>query len=140
MVHALNRLGATRTMEDYLAFIANVVDSFGRNGLPHLPPLYTISRAGSLDETVAGSLAGFAGDSPVRLGNGAAGQVQNDGYGAVVLAAAQVFYDKRVIRPARMRFSGSWSCSANAPRPPSTSRTPDPGSCALPPMCTRSPA
>jgi GH15 family glucan-1,4-alpha-glucosidase len=98
VVHALNRLGATKTMEDYLSFITNIIDQFGRNGAGHLPPLYPIALAGSLDEHTAPAMAGYRGDGPVRYGNGAAGQIQNDGYGAVVLAAAQVFYDKRLIR------------------------------------------
>jgi GH15 family glucan-1,4-alpha-glucosidase len=36
---------------------------------------------------------------PVRMGNAAWTQVQNDVYGAAVLAAAHVFYDERMRRP-----------------------------------------
>lgn len=100
VVHALNRLGATRTMEDYLGFIADVVDDMSRSGSAHLPPLHAISRDAELEERIAGALTGYRGDGPVRYGNGAADQIQDDGYGAVILAAAQAFFDRRLIRPA----------------------------------------
>src|SRR3546814_1277209 len=35
---------------------------------------------------------------PVRIGNGAYTQVQNDGYGSVILSIAQVFFDQRLTR------------------------------------------
>lgn len=100
VVHALNRLGATKTMEDYLAFITNVVDDLSAEGGEHLPPLHPIARGvGGLEERIADGLSGYRGDGPVRYGNGAADQIQNDGYGAVILAATQAFFDHRMIRP-----------------------------------------
>ena len=101
VVHALNRLGTTRTMEDYLGFITNIVDSFSESGAKDLPPLYPITRGGALDEFEATNLSGYRGHQPVRFGNGAAVQVQNDGYGAVVLAATHSFFDQRLIQPGR---------------------------------------
>ncbi|WP_353182149.1 glycoside hydrolase family 15 protein [Bosea sp. (in: a-proteobacteria)] len=101
VVHALNRLGTTRTMEDYLGFITNIVDSFSESGAEHLPPLYPITRGGTLTEFEAGNLSGYRGHRPVRFGNGAAMQVQNDGYGAVVLAATHSFFDRRLIQPGK---------------------------------------
>ena len=101
VVHALNRLGTTRTMEDYLGFITNIVDSFGASGAEHLPPLYPITRGGALDEFEAPNLSGYRGHQPVRFGNGAAVQIQNDGYGAVVLAATHSFFDQRLIQPGK---------------------------------------
>jgi pentatricopeptide repeat protein len=41
---------------------------------------------------------------PVRVGNHAYIQTQNDGYGAVILAAAQAFFDKRLARPGDAAF------------------------------------
>jgi GH15 family glucan-1,4-alpha-glucosidase len=42
--------------------------------------------------------------APVRVGNHAYVQTQNDGYGAVILAAAQAFFDKRLARPGDLAF------------------------------------
>ena len=41
-------------------------------------------------------LAGYRGMGPVRIGNGAYDQIQNDGYGSVILAVAQSFFDQRL--------------------------------------------
>lgn len=95
VVQALNRLGATRTMEDYLGWIATVVAlEPGRE----LKPVYAIVPSEPLPERIAPALAGFGGQGPVRIGNQAAEQRQNDSYGSVVLAAAQMFYDHRLPR------------------------------------------
>ncbi|UZF92331.1 glycoside hydrolase family 15 protein [Bosea sp. NBC_00550] len=106
VVHALNRLGTTRTMEDYLGFITNIVDTFSESGAEHLPPLYPITRGGTLLEFEASNLAGYRGHQPVRFGNGAATQIQNDGYGAVVLAATHSFFDRRLIQPGKDTLFG----------------------------------
>ncbi|MGX5734199.1 glycoside hydrolase family 15 protein [Bosea thiooxidans] len=106
VVHALNRLGTTRTMEDYLGFITNIVDTFSESGAEHLPPLYPITRGGTLLEFEAANLAGYRGHQPVRFGNGAAVQIQNDGYGAVVMAATHSFFDRRLIQPGKDTLFG----------------------------------
>jgi GH15 family glucan-1,4-alpha-glucosidase len=95
VVCALNRLSATRTMERYLHYIVNIAAnaSDGR-----LQPVYRISGRPGLDEAVITSLPGFRGMGPVRTGNAAYRQVQNDVYGSVVLAAAHMFFDQRLDR------------------------------------------
>ncbi|QFR32813.1 glycoside hydrolase family 15 protein [Ancylobacter sp. TS-1] len=92
-VRALNLLGATRTMEDYIRYLTTVIASepSGR-----LAPVYSIVPGAPLEEHFATALPGFQGMGPVRVGNQAAEQVQNDGYGHVVLAAAQMFFDERL--------------------------------------------
>ena len=50
----------------------------------------------SLEERIAPDLKGFLGMGPVRVGNQAASQRQNDVYGSVVLAATQMFVDERL--------------------------------------------
>jgi len=50
----------------------------------------------SLTESVAPNLKGFLCHGPVRIGNQAASQTQNDVYGSVVLAATQMFVDERL--------------------------------------------
>jgi pentatricopeptide repeat protein len=97
VVHALNRLGATRTMEAYLAWILNVAASGDGNGLQ---PVYRISGEPELSETIVDHLPGYRGMGPVRVGNQAFEQVQNDVYGAVVLSSAQAFFDRRLTAPA----------------------------------------
>ncbi len=95
VVNALNRLGATRTMERYLAYILNIVAgaSDGR-----LQPVYGISGRSVIEEEEIDSLPGYRGMGPVRVGNQAHRQVQHDVYGAAVLAATHVFFDRRLVR------------------------------------------
>ncbi|UNK48997.1 glycoside hydrolase family 15 protein [Lysobacter sp. S4-A87] len=93
VVRALNRLGATRSMEDYLRYVANVAANDGA-----LQPLYGIGFERELAESEVASLAGYRGMGPVRRGNLAWLQAQHDVYGSVVLAATQLFFDQRLTR------------------------------------------
>ncbi len=95
VVKALNRIGATRTMEDFIAFIMSVVA--GTAG--ELRPVYSIVPTDSMDERIATQLRGYNGDGPVRVGNAAAEQAQHDSYGSVVLAGMPMFFDRRLPRP-----------------------------------------
>ena len=92
-VTALNRLNATRTMEGFVRF---VVDAVERDIEGPVAPLFAIAPGADLSERQAEALAGYRGMGPVRVGNEAATQVQNDGYGSIVLSAAQLFYDRRL--------------------------------------------
>jgi len=95
VVDALNRLGVTRTMEQYLAYILNVVA-----GAPdgRLQPVYGISGRSVIEERQIDSLPGYRGMGPVRVGNQAYGQIQHDAYGSAILAATHVFFDRRLVR------------------------------------------
>lgn len=93
-VQALNRLGATRTMEQYLGYIFNIVAAHGED--EGLQPVYGISGESELTERTVASLKGFRGMGPVRVGNDAYKQIQNDSYGAAILAATQSFFDRRL--------------------------------------------
>ncbi len=95
VVNALNRLGATRTMERYLGYIVNVVagSADGR-----LQPVYGLTGRAVPDERSIDSLPGYRGMGPVRVGNQAYRQVQHDVYGAAILAATHVFFDRRLVQ------------------------------------------
>lgn len=95
-VHALNRLGATRTMEGFLRYIINVVASSTEQ---RLQPLYGIGGESRIEETTAAAMTGYRGMGPVRVGNDAYRQNQHDVYGTVILAATQAFFDERLERP-----------------------------------------
>ena len=94
VIKALNRLGATQTMEDYIHYITNIAVEAERP----LKPVYGIVPSEPLEERVAPDLAGFQGCGPVRVGNQAAEQMQHDAYGSVILGAAQMFIDERLPR------------------------------------------
>jgi len=95
-VNALNRLSTTQTMERYLGYIINVAA-----GAPdgRLQPVYRIDGHPALVEESVTTLTGYRGMGPVRLGNLAYLQIQNDVYGSAILAAAHVFFDRRMHRP-----------------------------------------
>jgi GH15 family glucan-1,4-alpha-glucosidase len=93
-VQALNRLGATRTMEGYLRFIQNLTATPPLR----LQPCYGIDGDKQLVETIVPHLAGYRGMGPVRVGNAAYEQVQHDVYGAAILAVTQSFFDERLVR------------------------------------------
>lgn len=95
VINALNRLGATRTMERYLAYIINLAADAG--GGP-LQPVYGIDGRPELHEREAPALSGYRGYGPVRIGNLAYRQVQHDVYGSAILAATHVFFDQRLTR------------------------------------------
>ncbi|KAB7622705.1 glycoside hydrolase family 15 protein [Alkalilimnicola sp. S0819] len=94
VINALNRLGATKTMEDYLRYIINLAA-----GSPELRPVYRINGRADLHESIVQALPGYRSMGPVRRGNQAYEQVQNDVYGSCILAAAHIFFDKRILRP-----------------------------------------
>src|SRR5690606_19455955 len=92
-VKALNSLNATRTMEHYLAYVSNLAAS-STDG--YMQPLFGLGLERKLEEYTVPHLSGYRNFGPVRRGNAAFTQVQNDGYGSVILAAMQCFFDERL--------------------------------------------
>ena len=97
VVRALNRLGAASFMENYLRYLLNILVVAERGALQ---PVYGIALEPRLAEREVGSLSGYRGMGPVRVGNQAFEHVQHDTYGHVVCAATQAFFDRRLLRPA----------------------------------------
>jgi GH15 family glucan-1,4-alpha-glucosidase len=95
VVKALNRIGATQTMEDFISYIVGIA----ANNSDTMQPVYGIVPSDSLEEKIAPHLKGYRGDGPVRIGNAAALQNQHDTYGSVILAAMPMFFDHRLPRP-----------------------------------------
>lgn len=96
VVRSLNRIGASRTMEDYIAYILTIVSGDGI--ARELQPVYSIVSNDPLEERTVADLAGYRGDGPVRIGNAAVAQNQHDTYGSAILAAAPMFFDRRLPR------------------------------------------
>jgi GH15 family glucan-1,4-alpha-glucosidase len=95
VVQALNRIGATRTMEDFVSYILAIV-----SGRPDgLRPVYPVVHTNPMEEEIVPNLKGYRGDGPVRIGNEAASQSQHDVYGSVILATTPMFFDRRLPRP-----------------------------------------
>jgi len=95
VINALNRLGATQTMERYLTYILNLV---AEGDAASLQPLYGVTGARDVTERIVETLPGYRGMGPVRAGNAAAHQVQHDVYGSAILAATHAFFDHRLVR------------------------------------------
>ena len=94
VIKALNRLGATQTMESYINYITSIAIDADKP----LKPVYGIVHDDPLTEHIATDLAGFKGIGPVRIGNQASEQLQHDAYGSIILGASQMFIDERLPR------------------------------------------
>jgi len=108
VVKALNAIGATQTMEHYIAYILSIVGNADT-----LAPCYGIVPSDDLTEWIAPDLKGFEGHGPVRIGNAAVNQVQHDAYGSVILAATPMFFDKRLPVPGDESLFGLLEKMAN---------------------------
>ncbi len=82
-LYALLRLGFT---DEAGAFISWLTDRFGDHSMADGPLqiMYGIDGRPDLPEEVLGHLEGYMGSSPVRVGNGAATQLQLDIYGELI--------------------------------------------------------
>ncbi|MCC2678242.1 MAG: glycoside hydrolase family 15 protein [Pseudobdellovibrio sp.] len=94
---ALNSLGHFEEMERYSHFIENL--EFGE-GKP-LQPVYCIDGSPSMTEKIL-DLKGYQNESPVRVGNEAALQVQYDAYGQALLALFHLYTDPRLLNRRRV--------------------------------------
>lgn len=74
------RIGHTREAETFIRWLSELTHRIG--GASSLRPLYRITGEDDLVEQRLDHLEGYRGSRPVRIGNGAARQVQLDIYGA----------------------------------------------------------
>ncbi|MEV5509239.1 glycoside hydrolase family 15 protein [Streptomyces orinoci] len=91
-VYALLRLGFTGEAEAFMGFLTRHTERRGGGPSGPLQVMYGIDGRLELPERVLPQLEGYQGSAPVRVGNGAATQLQLDIYGA--LLDSVYLYDK----------------------------------------------
>ncbi len=94
---AFNRLGQFEEMQQFAKFIENIAASAPQNGYP---PVVGIDGRLELPEHTV-PLRGYEGNGPVRVGNAAYQQIQNDIYGQIIYALLQLYVDERFPRQPR---------------------------------------
>ncbi len=90
VVEALRRLAHLREGEEFLRYLRDVAEA------GPLQPLYGIGGERDLPEETLGHLSGFGGNGPVRIGNQAAEQRQNDLMGELILCLETLLTDPRL--------------------------------------------
>jgi GH15 family glucan-1,4-alpha-glucosidase len=91
VVEALRRLSHLAEGEAFVRFLRDVAEQ------GPLQPVYGIGGERELPEQLLGHLAGFEGTRPVRIGNAAALQQQNDLMGEMVLCLDTLLTDPRIV-------------------------------------------
>lgn len=89
---ALYSLGHFSEIEKYSHYIQNI--ALQENEIIH--PVYKINSQAPIPEIEFPTLPGYKNEKPVRLGNAAYNQIQNDSYGQILLSLLPLFVDKRV--------------------------------------------
>ena len=90
-LRAFNQLGHFEELEKYFDYVQNIL----QNADDVLQPMYTICGESELVEEEL-DLEGYLGNKPVRIGNKAYIQIQNDVYGQVLVSLLPLFIDKRL--------------------------------------------
>lgn len=88
---AFNEMGHFDELESFFEYIQNILIRDG----DRLQPLYSITGQKQLHE-IHIPLEGYLNNQPVRIGNKAYEQIQNDVYGQVLVGLLPLFMDKRL--------------------------------------------
>jgi GH15 family glucan-1,4-alpha-glucosidase len=88
---AFNEMGHFDELEGYFDYIQNILMQDGER----MQPMYSITGQKQLDE-VHVNLEGYLNNQPVRIGNQAYLQIQNDVYGQVLVGLLPLFIDQRL--------------------------------------------
>ncbi len=91
-IDAFRLLGHFEEREHFLEFLLSIAAATKDLDLQ---PLYRIDGRTDLEEVLLPHWAGYNGEGPVRIGNGAATHLQNDIFGEMVLALSPIFVDDR---------------------------------------------
>ena len=98
-LYALLRLGFTSEAQAYGRFLYGCFQAGSSNGCGPLQLMYGIDGRTSLTEETLGHLDGYLSSPPVRVGNGAHGQLQLDIYGEIIDAAYLAHRDGHMHMP-----------------------------------------
>ena len=91
-VNALARLSDLGSRDAYGNWLMGVASAHAGGTIQ---PLFGLGLETEIEEWVANALPGFEAHEPVRVGNAAYTQVQNDVYGQIVLGLVAHFFDAR---------------------------------------------
>lgn len=89
-VDALRRLSHLNEGGQFLGFLRDIAEA------APLQPVYSVAGGRQLPESILDHLQGFAGTGPIRIGNAAAMQQQNDLNGHIVLCLHAMLDDPRI--------------------------------------------
>jgi GH15 family glucan-1,4-alpha-glucosidase len=93
VLNAFSLLGQSEERERFVQYLLNLAG--GAEGL-NLAPLYRVDGTQNLEESILEHWPGYNGEKPVRVGNGAAPQSQNDIFGEMVLSLTPIYLDERL--------------------------------------------
>lgn len=88
---AFNEMGHFDELEGYFDYIQNILMRDGGR----IQPLHSVTGQTALEE-IHIDLEGYLGNQPVRIGNKAVDQIQNDVYGQVLVGLLPLFIDMRL--------------------------------------------
>lgn len=91
-LNALNNLSHFLEAEEYAQYLENVA----ADKTIDFQPVYKIDGTGKIEEKEL-PLEGYMGNQPVRIGNAAYRQIQNDVYGQIILSLLPLCTDHRII-------------------------------------------